>query len=251
MLIIKLETEEERKDFFEILSTFAKSEKEKLDSREDVEKIIFSENEYAFLSNAFKTPIEFRNHLYSNAEAAFQSLKTIDESAIPQFFTTLDAHEAKMLGRKLPLRFDWEEVKEDIMYDVCRCKFVQNLGLRQKLLDTGDAVLEQKTSNDTFWGTVNGKGENKLGKILMKIRNELREIEHEETVTFNVSKIQPLIKYIAYEKYKKEWLKDRIVSNSECYVCLSEFLMNEYKDEEYMKEILTDEEFNAYLLDIS
>ena len=48
--------------------------------------------------------------------------------------------------------------------------------LKEKLLATGDEHLEEgNTWGDTTWGTVNGIGENRLGKILMKVRNELQE----------------------------------------------------------------------------
>ena len=62
------------------------------------------------------------------------------------------------------------------MEDICRAKFTQNEELKKKLIDTGDATLiEGNTWNDTFWGVCNGVGENNLGKILMKIREELKD----------------------------------------------------------------------------
>lgn len=61
------------------------------------------------------------------------------------------------------------------MYDICRAKFEQNADLRCKLLTTGDAMLvEGNTWGDTVWGVCQGKGENRLGKILMRVRKELR-----------------------------------------------------------------------------
>ena len=55
-------------------------------------------------------------------------------------------------------------------------KFAQNPDLLQKLLDTGDAHLEEtNTWKDTFWGVCKGEGQNNLGKILMSVREELRE----------------------------------------------------------------------------
>lgn len=70
----------------------------------------------------------------------------------------------------------WENMKQKYMYDICKAKFEQNPDIRQKLLDTGNRHLEEcNTWNDRYWGTVNGKGENNLGKILMRIRDELRK----------------------------------------------------------------------------
>ena len=67
-----------------------------------------------------------------------------------------------------------EEVKYDLMVDVCYAKFTQNEDLKEKLLATGDEYLEEGNNwGDRIWGTVNGEGENRLGKILMKVRDEL------------------------------------------------------------------------------
>ena len=73
------------------------------------------------------------------------------------------------------LRNDWEKVKDEIMYNICLCKFTQNEELKQKLLNTGNAeLIEGYTWNDTYWGICRGRGKNHLGKILMQIREELR-----------------------------------------------------------------------------
>jgi predicted NAD-dependent protein-ADP-ribosyltransferase YbiA (DUF1768 family) len=56
-----------------------------------------------------------------------------------------------------------------------RYKFTHDAKLRQKLLATGDAILEEGNDwGDQVWGVVNGVGKNRLGKILMKVREELR-----------------------------------------------------------------------------
>ena len=62
------------------------------------------------------------------------------------------------------------------MEEIVRAKFTQNHALRQQLLDTGDRELREGNSwHDIFWGVDlrTGKGENHLGKILMKVRSEL------------------------------------------------------------------------------
>lgn len=94
---------------------------------------------------------------------------------IRRAFAELDASDAKKLGRQVPLRGDWEEVKDNIMYEICKAKFTQNEDLKEKLLATGNDILEEgNTWGDRVWGTVNGVGENRLGKILMRVREELR-----------------------------------------------------------------------------
>lgn len=81
----------------------------------------------------------------------------------------------KRLGRRVKLRPDWESIKDQVMYEVCKAKFSQNTDLRDKLVATGDAELvEGNTWGDKIWGICNGQGENRLGKILMKVRTELQ-----------------------------------------------------------------------------
>ena len=128
--------------------------------------------ENAFLSNFFDTNIIFDGIMFTNSEAAFQAQKTLDLEERRQF-ALLHPSKAKRMGRKVTLRPDWEDVRLKVMEDICRAKFTQNEELKKKLIDTEDATLiEGNTWNDTFWGVCNGVGENNLGKILMKIREE-------------------------------------------------------------------------------
>ncbi len=91
-------------------------------------------------------------------------------------FTQLDPSKAKRAGRTTILRQDWEDIKEQVMYEVCLAKFTQNTELGQKLIDTDDAILiEGNDWGDKTWGMVNGVGQNKLGKILMRIREEIKD----------------------------------------------------------------------------
>ncbi len=141
------------------------------------DRINMFRGEYFFLSNFYETSISYRGLTYTNAEAAFQAQKCLsEEEKIP--FTQCKPTQAKRMGRKVKLREDWEKVKLDFMEEIVRNKFSQNERLKDMLLETGDAVLEEgNTWNDVYWGVSlkNGKGENHLGKIIMKIREELRK----------------------------------------------------------------------------
>ena len=88
----------------------------------------------------------------------------------------MNPSEAKRTGRKVKLRPDWEDVKINEMRNIVRAKFSQNPELAEKLIQTGDAHLEEgNTWGDRTWGTVNGSGQNLLGKILMEIRETLKK----------------------------------------------------------------------------
>lgn len=141
-----------------------------------MDKIDNFSKEYHFLSNFYPTKIFYQELEYDSSEAAFQAMKCKNISDRKKF-VGLNPSEAKRLGRKILLREDWNNVKDRIMYEICTIKFV-NQQLKRKLLATGNAYLEEGNSwNDTYWGTTNGIGENVLGKILMRIREEIKQHE--------------------------------------------------------------------------
>ena len=129
----------------------------------------FREN-YGFLSNMHECPVWFEGVLYPSSENAFMAAKTLD-SFIRTQFVSLTPQEAKKLGRKITLRSDWEHVKYEVMSTIVFTKFYQNPDLRQKLIDTGDAYIEETNHwGDKIWGLCDGEGDNRLGKILMNVR---------------------------------------------------------------------------------
>ena len=130
--------------------------------------------QYFFLSNFCEVPVIYDGITYLNNEAAFQAQKTINKEERIDF-SMLNPSQAKRMGRRVSLRPDWEEVKFDIMYEICKAKFTQNQSYKENLLKTGDAeLIEGNDWGDKIWGQVDGIGENHLGKILMRIREELK-----------------------------------------------------------------------------
>lgn len=139
-------------------------------------KIIDSfDGEYFFLSNFSPILVVFDGRVCRTSESAFQMMKTLDPK-LRDKIANANPSEAKRLGRRVKLREDWEEVKDKIMYEIVLSKFSNYESLKKQLLDTGDAILiEGNTWNDTYWGVCNGVGENHLGQILMRVREELRK----------------------------------------------------------------------------
>jgi ribA/ribD-fused uncharacterized protein len=78
-------------------------------------------------------------------------------------------------SRQRPLRADWERVKDEVMLAGLRAKFAQHAALRATLLGTGDAEIVEHTGKDRSWGDGgDGSGRNMLGRLLMRVRDELR-----------------------------------------------------------------------------
>ena len=82
----------------------------------------------------------------------------------------------------------WNGIRQLIVYEGLLAKFSQNDALRQKLDETGNALLAECAVKDCIWGiglSMNDpnrkdpeqwKGKNLLGYALMMVRDKLRSI---------------------------------------------------------------------------
>jgi N-glycosidase YbiA len=78
-------------------------------------------------------------------------------------------------NRALPLRSDWEQVKDEVMRRAVLQKFQSHGNIREILLATGDELLVENAPGDYYWGCGKDRsGKNKLGEILMEVRGLLR-----------------------------------------------------------------------------
>ena len=134
---------------------------------------------WAKLGNYSPCLIFMDGHAYNSLEHAYQAAKTTDETLRKAIRDQATPAQAKKLARSLPIRPDWDEVKLDVMYTLLVEKFAQEPE-RSTLLSTGDEdIAEVNWWNDRFWGQdYEGKGENHLGKLLMRVRQEIRDGKH-------------------------------------------------------------------------
>jgi ribA/ribD-fused uncharacterized protein len=133
---------------------------------------------YGEFSNFSAHPIRLKGRTWPTTEHYFQAQKfpgTAHEEEIRLIKSPMIA--ARMgRDRKRPLRKDWEAVKEDIMREALQAKFTQHEELQKLLLSTGDAHLVEHTHNDSYWGDGgDGKGRNRLGALLVELREKLRK----------------------------------------------------------------------------
>lgn len=134
---------------------------------------------YRFLSNFYLCDIEvYEDEIYPSTEHAYQALKFSSKNIRKLFMDkNLSPGDAKKLGRYYPMSENWDDYKLGVMYAVNIYKFTFHPQLKQSLIDTGDQELvEGNTWGDQYWGTCNNVGKNHLGKILMRIREDIKTI---------------------------------------------------------------------------
>jgi ribA/ribD-fused uncharacterized protein len=131
------------------------------------------QGEYRWLSNFWPVLVFWEDILYPSVEHAYQAAKSPLMTERRMIAGLPTAGKAKREGRYLTIRIDWEAVKVDIMLELLRIKF-RSSDLKAKLIATGkEELVEVNSWGDTFWGVCNGEGQNQLGKLLMKVREEI------------------------------------------------------------------------------
>ena len=135
------------------------------------------EDEFYPLSNFAAFAVEWRGLLWPTSEHAYQAASYLDEEIVERIRTAPSAHEVRIIGRtyKEKRRQDWGELKEEVMEELFRAKLAQHEYVREKLLISGEREIIKNVPDDSFWGWgADHQGENRLGKLWMKLREELR-----------------------------------------------------------------------------
>ncbi|QSJ15219.1 NADAR family protein [Nostoc sp. UHCC 0702] len=137
---------------------------------------------YGCFSNFSPHGIHIQGTYWSTVEHYYQAQKfvsSIDSAIIPIIRTAETPEEAAALGRcsTRQCRPDWEMVKTQVMRQAVLKKFLTHAEIREILLSTGDEILVENSPTDYFWGCgANKTGQNHLGKILMSVREEIRQL---------------------------------------------------------------------------
>lgn len=142
-----------------------------------IDGIFGFDGDHRFLSNFYPSIVEYNGMHFATVEHAYQAAKTLNPIQQREIQVALTPSRAKTLGRYVHMRHDWDDVKVQTMEVLLRKKFIGYHDLSLRLYQTGDKYLEEtNTWNDIFWGVCNGKGQNVLGNLLMKIRKDVKTI---------------------------------------------------------------------------
>ncbi len=134
--------------------------------------------EHGCFSNFAPFPVRLDGKCWPTTEHYFQAQKFDNPEYREKIRTANSPAIAARLGRsrKIPIRKDWESIKDDVMRRAVRCKVESHETVRRVLLSTGDRKIVEQTTRDNYWGCGSrGTGKNMLGLILMEIRAQIRD----------------------------------------------------------------------------
>lgn len=120
--------------------------------------------------------IEFRGQFYPTSEHAYQATKCTDPDGKEAIRCARSPLQAKMLAQeayKDAKDPDWTSKKVAVVEEILRAKLAQHPEAREALRESGDEDIVEDSPTDYFWGEgADGSGQNVLGKLWMKIRDE-------------------------------------------------------------------------------
>jgi ribA/ribD-fused uncharacterized protein len=149
------------------------------------------EGKYAFLDNGYNERVRWQGTLYRTAEHAFQSAKFIHNAYKSEINRAPTAEQARHIAKrhtsKDTVRPDLEQHQYSLMLSILRAKFSDKT-MRRLLLGTGSQQLVWVNKHsDEHWGCVEDltefsgyRGQNHLGRLLMQVRDECRELQQGE-----------------------------------------------------------------------
>ncbi len=139
----------------------------------------FYPREFYIFDNFSSFQVDYKGRRWPTSEHAYQASHFFETAPelVEAIFEARSAHDAYKIAKanadKAPK--NWEEVKVGVMYEICKLKLAQNPYVLEKLSLSGDLDIIEDSPKDDFWGWgPKRNGRNELGKIWMKLRDELR-----------------------------------------------------------------------------
>ncbi len=140
-------------------------------------QIFFYEHDFYIFSNFSSFSIEWENKIWPTSEHAYQAARFADPETKEKIRNMRSAHEAfryAMENRDKSV-LNWDDIKFDVMKNILHAKVSQHPYVKKKLLDSRDRELIEDSWRDLVWGWGPKRdGENRLGKLWMEVREEVR-----------------------------------------------------------------------------
>jgi len=158
---------------------------------------------FGFFSNFSPHPIFIKGRLWPTVEHYFQSSKFESLELVEKIRLMDSPMKAAIEGRNREnkIRSDWEIIKDDLMFEALEAKFLQHPKILKELMLTENSIIIEHTENDNYWGDgKDGKGENKLGILLMRVREKVKKYERNSSVV-----LPPWIAFPTVNQYDLFW----------------------------------------------
>ncbi len=141
------------------------------------EPINFVESRWQYLSPFSAHRIAIWGEVFATVEHAYQAARILpgpEREAIKQTGSPMDAWREGQKYKHNPALADPNFDKDAVMEELFRAKLAQHADIAEILKESGDRELLKVYPTDYYWGTgADGSGENKMGKLWMKLRGEL------------------------------------------------------------------------------
>lgn len=133
---------------------------------------------YGVFSNFSPQGVDLDGVWWPTTEHYFQAQKFAGTPYAEKIRMASSPKQAANLGRsrEVPVRADWEKIKDEVMFKAVKRKFELHSELHELLLSTGEEELVENAPGDYYWGCgADGSGKNQLGITLMRVRALLRQ----------------------------------------------------------------------------
>jgi predicted NAD-dependent protein-ADP-ribosyltransferase YbiA (DUF1768 family) len=137
---------------------------------------------YHVFENEFPVEVVYRGETYPSAFHAYQAAKFVEQVHREPLAAqraggrrAMSLHEARLYGSSTEFAMvpNFGKERELVLEEIVRAKFSSNERFLVALLRTGDAEMRYDAPSPT-WGYDGGSGGNMHGKVLARVRDELR-----------------------------------------------------------------------------
>ena len=217
---------------------------------------------FEFLHNNYLTPVLFDGMLFPSATHAFQAARSSDERTRKAILNAESLLVVLKIAKRIEEPENWKMKRLKVMEQIVRDKFRRSKELQEKLKATGnrDLLMTYQEDNDVnhYWGVVNNKGQNQLGRILMKIRGDLKdnqELLNWISFSFEFISDQELIPEITLNIFKEDKQIDcKILKNKSFYIlgCLpsSDLILEHPSISRIHAAIVCDKKLGVVIIDL-
>lgn len=145
-------------------------------NKETEDTIYFYTPVFYALDNFSAHIVEIWDRKFQTSEHAYQWKKFADSNTeiAERIFVATSPNDVKKISdaNKSDASPAFHDSKIDIMEEILRAKAAQHEKVRKILRESGNKTIVENSPIDSFWGAgPDGKGENILGKLWMKIRD--------------------------------------------------------------------------------